>query len=238
MNKIFISQMLLCTLIFSILTACSGGSSNESEETSNSIEVFTIANSTYASRESNDVVARLSIDIELANNFAVGPRGDHEIEVDVNVATDAVTDLMGDDFSFQIYLGCEGPLTNCAGRHGVRMRHYDDVGFPSVDNKRDVGFKISNRNSDNVVIELRNYGTFTRKEIENLDNGQFKFNIALRVYKRTEPRNLISEDFYPSQDIYTEVLGAQADDAADFSGLSPYADFINVNVAYDVSPLI
>ena len=231
----FYLREVIAIVLFVCISACGGGGSSSSpastDEVASNNEVNSNINSYNSRSGARSFSPTMSVVIELENNMEL--MSTKKLEVEVSVVTDTVPNNSGSEFVIFWNVECDSS-PYCEDSDLYRKYTFLDVEGFCCTNFTDLEYAITNEDG-HVQFTLEYYGAFTRTTFENLENGQLLYNVTVRAYDEFNRTTLISEDYFPGENVYSDQLGVQFDELRDYAGNFATADIKSIEVTYDLS---
>lgn len=230
MFKKVVRFMSLVLFTFS-LSSCGGGGGS-SGESGKQIEVLTeIESFTSQMLESDppsfEVVVRFSNNVSRVNARNIG--------VKVVVATDGNGDGMGDDFAFFYNMDCLKGTENCDTTNYYFTYSYADIVRWCCVYKRDISYVLTNVEGY-LQLTMRYHGKFTKNTYDNLVGGNVLTNIETVLFSGASKEAVLSRDYYPVENQFTDQLGQLSDNIDDYEGSSNLIDIHSVTIINHFGP--
>jgi len=235
-----INQILnLITLvsITGLLFACGGGSSSSNGEDAPDtvekpaeIESFTSSEILSSAPPSFEVVVRF------ANN--VSREDADNIRVNVVVATDGSGDVMGQDFSLVYSTGCRLVIdSEICGQteYFFRYSYGDTVGWCCTIEGRDLSYEFTNVEGY-LQLTMLYHGNFTKSTYDNLVRGNVLTNVEAVLFSGRDKETVLSRDYYPQVNEFTDQLGELNDNLRDYDGSSDLVDIQSITITNYLAP--
>ncbi|WP_444903936.1 hypothetical protein ACJJIU_01385 [Microbulbifer sp. CnH-101-E] len=214
-----------------LLLACSGGSGGDSSdpvEMPAEIESFTSSEILSIDPPSFEVVVRFSQNVSREDALYIG--------VKVVVATDGAGDIMGQDFALFYNMDCPSGYEDCDQTDYFFTWSYGDIiGWCCTLRGRDLSYELTNVDGY-LQLTMSYHGKFTKSTFDNLVSGNVLTNVEAILFSGPNKETVLSRDYYPLVNEFTDQLGELNDNIRDYDGSSGLIDIQSITITNYLAP--
>ena len=205
-----------------------GGDSPDPVETLPEIESFTSSEILSSDPPSFEVVVRFSQNVPQEDALNIG--------VKAVVATDGVGDVMGQDFALFYNMDCPSGSESCDQTDYFFTYSYSDiVGWCCTIVGRDLSYELTNVEGY-LQLSMLYHGKFTKSTYDNLASGNILTNVEAVLFSGTNKETVLSRDYYPQANEFTDQLGELNDNLRDYDGSSDLIDIRSITITNYLAP--
>ncbi|WP_444923327.1 hypothetical protein ACJJH9_15675 [Microbulbifer sp. DLAB2-AF] len=214
-----------------LLLACSGGSGGDSSdpvEMPAEIESFTSTEILSIDPPTFEVVVRFAQNVSQEDALNIG--------VKVVVATDGAGDVMGQDFALFYNMDCPSGSESCDLTDYFFTWSYGDIiGWCCTLIGRDLSYELTNVEGY-LQLTMSYHGKFTKSTYDNLVSGNVLTNVETILFSGPNKETVLSRDYYPLVNEFTDQLGELNDNLRDYDGSSGLIDIQSITINNYLGP--
>ncbi|MCQ3829166.1 hypothetical protein HXX02_06890 [Microbulbifer elongatus] len=232
-------HLIALVAVVSLLSACGGGNSSNSannEGAPNPVENHPVIESFTSSEILSTDPPSFEVVVRFAKNVS---RDDaHNIRVKAVVATDGSGDVMGQDFALVYSTDCrsESDRNVCGLTNYFFTYSYGDIaGWCCTVKGRNLSYEFTNADGY-LQLTMLYHGKFTKSTYDNLVRGNVLTNIEAVIFSGSDKETILSRDYYPQENEFTDQLGELNDNLRDYDGSSDLIDIQSVTITNYLAP--
>ncbi|WP_299597579.1 hypothetical protein [uncultured Microbulbifer sp.] len=231
-----ILHLITLASIAGLLFACGGGNSSNDNNGPDPVDKLPEVESFTSSEILSSDPPSFEVVVRFANN--VSREDAHNIRIKVVVATDGSGDVMGQDFALVYSTGCRSVNdSEICGQteYSFTYSYGDAVGWCCTIEGRDLSYEFTNVDGY-LQLTMLYHGSFTKSTYDNLVRGNVLTNVEAVLFSGRDKETVLSSDYYPQLNEFTDQLGELNDNLRDYDGSSDLVDIQSITITNYLAP--